>query len=83
VGKKDSLVGQILDQKKSNCHISTTGSKSSHIRGLLMFSTFISCLSSQIWQNVFGADRQFGYITKLPEKKTQNKKTAEDISQGN
>jgi hypothetical protein len=68
-GKKDALVGQILDEKNSNCHISTTGSKSSHIKGLLMFSTFISCLSSQIWLNLFGYDHQFGYITKLQKKK--------------
>jgi len=60
-------------KKNSNCHISTTGSKSSHIKGLLMFSTFISSLSSQIWLNLFGDDHKVGYIKKLPKKKKKEK----------
>jgi hypothetical protein len=79
--KKDALIGQILEEIFYNCHIYTTSSKSSHIKGLLMFSTFISCLSSQIWLNLFGDDHQFGCITKLQKNKKQ-KKTVEDMSQG-
>jgi hypothetical protein len=65
---KNAPIGQILEEKNSNCHISTTGSKSSHIKRLLMFSTFISCLSSQIWLNLFGDDHEVSYIKKLQKK---------------
>lgn len=39
-----------------------------------MFSTFISCLSSQIWLNLFGDDHEVGYIKKLPKKNKKRKK---------